>query len=291
MKFNRFARRFLDQAGATGSDTGGSGTALDAAVVAAAAAAADALAVTAAEAETAAKLLADKGSKTSDAEAKLLKDVMKQKARATELEGQLSQVNEKLKSFDGIDLEKVRVMLAEQEELERKRLEAKGDFDRLTKQIVERHTAEKTSMQQQIVDAQSASTSLTQQIAELTVGGAFASSKFVQEDLTLTPAKARVIYGAHFEFKDGKVVGYDKQTGASDRTLLVGSTAEALGFEEALKKIVDADPDRDQLLRSKMKPGAGSSTVKTGKKDEAAATVAMSSIERIAAGLKSLAQK
>jgi len=272
--------RLMDQAGEHGSDTGGTDTAGIAA--AAAQAAADKAAADKAE--------ADKG-KTSDAEAKLLKDLMKHKARSTDLEGQLAQVSDKLKLFDGIDLEKVRGMLAEQEALETKRLEAKGDFDRLTKQMGERHAADKTSMQLQLEAATSASTSLQQQIAELTVGGAFASSGFVQEGLTLTPAKARVIYGSHFEFKDGKVVGYDKPAGASDRTVLVNAAGTALGFEEAMQKIVDADPDRDELLRSKMKPGAGSSTTKGVKKADVEQKTQMTSIERIAAGLKALAIK
>jgi hypothetical protein len=273
----------MDQAGEGGTDAGGTGTG-DAAAAAALAAKAAADKVEADKAEAA------KG-QTSDAEAKLLKDLMKHKTRASELEGQLSQVNEKLKSFDGIDLDKVRTMLAEQEALETKRLEAKGDFDRLTKQMGERHAADKSSMQQQIEEAKLASVTLSRQIAELTVGGAFTNSQFVKEDLTLTPAKARVIYGSHFEFKDGKVVGYDKPAGASDRTLLVDAAANALSFEEAMRKLIEADPDRDELVKSKMKPGAGSSTVKSVKKDSSEAKAQMTSIERIAAGLKALAIK
>lgn len=228
--------------------------------------------------------------KPSDAEAKLLKDVMKHKTRAQELEAALAQVNEKVKSFEGIDLEKVRTMLAEQEEAERKRLESKGEYDRLVKQMGERHTSEKTLLQQQIEESNRAAFALKQQIAELTIGSAFNSSKFVADDLTLTPSKARVIYGSHFEFKDGKVVGYDKPAGASDRTVLVDSVGEPLSFEAAMLKIIEADPDRDQLIRSKMKQGAGSVTVTKGAKNVSTQTTPLTSVERIAAGLKALAK-
>jgi hypothetical protein len=227
--------------------------------------------------------------KPSDAEAKLLKDVMKHKTRAQELEAALAQVNEKVKSFEGIDLEKVRTMLTEQEEAERKRLESKGEYDRLVKQMGERHISEKSTLQQQIEESNKVASALKQQIADLTIGSAFTSSKFVQEDLTLTPSKARVIYGSHFEFKDGKVVGYDKPTGASDRTMLVDSVGEPLGFESAMLKIIEADADRDQLIRSKMKQGAGSVTTPKGAKVSATPTP-MSSVDRIAAGLKALAK-
>lgn len=229
-------------------------------------------------------------SKPSDAEAKLLKDVMKHKTRAQELEAALSQVNEKVKSFEGIDLEKVRTMLTEQEEAERKRLESKGDYDRLVKQMGERHSSEKSLIERQLEESNKVAGTLKQQIADLTIGSAFSSSKFVQEDLTLTPSKARVIYGSHFEFKDGKVVGYDKPTGASDRTVLVDSVGDSLSFEAAMLKIVEADADRDQLIRSKMKPGAGSTTTPKGSKNVSTPPAHTSSVDRIAAGLKALAK-
>lgn len=234
---------------------------------------------------------AGQGGKPSDSEAKLLKDVMKHKTRAGELETQLTQVNERLKAFEGIDANAVRAMLKEKEEIERKKLEEKGEYDRLVKQMGERHGTEKSELLQKIEESVRAAQALQQQIAELTVGNAFNSSTFVRDDLTLTPTKARVIYGAHFEFKDGKVVGYDKPAGAADRTMLVSSTSEPLGFETALLKIIEADPDKDHLLRSKMKSGAGSSTATKGAKKDQPNTKNLTSVERIANGLKALANQ
>lgn len=284
-----FSLHRLAPAGDDGSDTGGTGTgnAADDAAAAAAKTAADEAAA------KAAKDAADaEGKKTSDAEAKLLKDLMKYKTRAAELDKELQSAKEKVSAYEGVDLEKARAALAEQEDLERKRLEAKGDYDRLVKQMGERHGTEKTALQQQIEEARRATSSLQQQVADLTVGNSFTSSKFVAEELTLTPTKARIIYGAHFEFKDGKVVGYDKPAGASDRTVLVDATGDTLDFEDALKKLIEVDPDKDTLIRSKVKPGAGSSTVpKVGKKAESINTQALSSVDRIAAGLKALAKK
>lgn len=294
MRFQRLMKlhKLMDQAGDGGSDTGGTGTGTDAVAIAAAAAAkaaVDKAIADKAAADAAAALAA--GTKPSDEEAKLLKDVMKQKARAQELEAQLAQVTEKLKPFEGLDAVQIKAMLDEQAEAERKRLEKAGEYDRLVKQMGERHTQEKSVLEQAAVEEARAKAALQGQIAELTVGQSFTSSKFVTEDLTLTPTKARVIYGSHFEYKDGKVVGYDKPTGASDRTVLVSATGEPLVFEEAMKKIVEADPDRDHLIRSKMKPGAGSSTATKGsKRADGEQKSQLSSVERIAAGLKNLAK-
>ena len=73
-------------------------------------------------------------------------------------------------------------------------------------------------------------------------------------------SKARVLYGTHFEFKDGAIVAYDKPAGSAERNILVDAKGDPLSFEAAIKKIVEADPDKDQLLKSKIKPGAGSKT-------------------------------
>lgn len=228
--------------------------------------------------------------KPSDAEAKLLRDVMKQKTKATELETELTRVNAALKQFEGIDPAKVRALLAEQEELETKKLEAKGEYDRLTRQMAERHAAEKNELTQRLDTATQGTVALQRQIADLTVGSAFSQSKFVQDDLTLTPNKARVIYGSHFEFKDGQVIGFDKPAGASERTMLVDASGTALSFESALQKIIEADPDKDHLIRSKMKPGAGSGTIPKGTKKVDGNGPKPTSIDRIANGLKELAK-
>lgn len=284
--------KLQEPAGDGGSDTSGTGTGGDAAAIAAAQAATEAAALAATEAAALAAAEAAKtgGTKPTDAEAKLLKDVMKQKTLAQELAAELAKAKDQLKGFEGIDAAKVRALAAEAEEVERKRLVAAGDFERLTKQMGERHTTEKTTLEASLQASNTATAGLQKQIADLTVGTSFTTSKFVTEDLTLTPNKARVIYGAHFEFKDGKVIGFDKPAGASDRTMLVDSTGEALPFDQAMTKIVDADPDKDQLIRSKMKPGAGSTTVKGAKKADGEQRAQLSGVEKIAAGLKALAK-
>ena len=238
----------------------------------------------------------DKSAQPSDADAKLLKDMMKHKGKARELEAALAQVKEQLKAFEGLDPQKMRELQKEQEEAERKASEDRGEYDRLVKQMGERHAEEKQRLQNDLETIRNQGATLQQQIADLTVGSAFGNSRFVADELTLTPTKSRVIYGCHFEFKDGAVVGYDKPAGASERTLLVDAQGDALSFDEALRKLVEADPDREQLLRTKAKPGAGSVTTAKGAKkaidaSKAASERNLTPAEKIAAGLKSIASK
>jgi hypothetical protein len=120
-------------------------------------------------------------------------------------------------------------------------------------------------------------------ISKLTVGHAFDASEFIAEELTMTPRKARVVYGDHFDIVDDAIVAYDKPRGAKDRTQFVDGRGDPLSFDEAMRKIVEADADRDHLLRSKMKTGADSKTVK-GKAPESK-TAELHGIEKIRAGL------
>lgn len=229
--------------------------------------------------------------KPSDSEAKLLKEVMKQKDAAKAAQAEVDRLKAEITKFEGIDPVKVRELLAQQAEEERKKAEARGEYDRLIKQMADSHKADRETLVSTISVKDTTIAGLQKQIADMTVGQAFTGSEFIKGELTLTPTKARVIYGAHFEFKDGAVIGYDKPAGASDRTPLVDAAGQPLSFEDALKKLVDADPDKDQLYRSKVKPGAGSSTQSGGPAAAAAAAAeaakGMSSVSKIAAGLKS----
>lgn len=243
--------------GGSGEGTGGSGEGGVAAALAAKDAAEKAAADAAkakADDEAAKKAAGEKS--VSDDVAKLLKENMKRKAREEELQGEL-------KKFEGIDPEAVRKMLADKAEDEKKKAEAAGEYDRVKKMMADEHAKEVAKLQKALADSQSEISHSKAAINELTVGQAFASSEFIKEDLILPPAKARALFASNFEMVDGKIVAFDKPKGASERTQLVDASGAPLGFDEAMKKIVAADPDSASLLKSKLRAGAGSSTTDT----------------------------
>lgn len=229
----------------------------------------------------------DKGKgKPSDGEAKLLKEVMEKKGKIKELEKTIDDLNGQIKKFDGIDPEAVRALLRERQEAETKKLEAQGNFEAVKKQMIDAHNAELQSERTKSQQALDEANKLKQQIGELTVGNAFGNSPFIREEMALTPAKTRIVYGPHFEFdaEHGRVVGYDKPAGTKGRSPLVDGNGEPLPFEEALKKLVEADPDREHLLKGKIKTGANSRTEGTGAPPQPAQE--MSARDKILAGLK-----
>lgn len=236
----------------------------------------------------------EKGGKPSDKEAELLKEVMKRKEKEAKLANELkalgdqnAELNKKLQQFDGINVEEVRKLLEAKKAQDEDAALKRGEFDRLKSQMVDEHnkalTSVKTESEKVITELTQKLGAATNQIVDLTIGRAFGDSQFVLKDLTMTPAKARVVFGPHFELQDGRVVGFDKPAGAQNRTMLVDGSGDPLPFDKALAKIVDADADRDQLLRSKMKGGSGSNTVSGAKPTPELG----SGRERIKAGLAS----
>lgn len=215
---------------------------------------------------------------------RLLGETMKRKQTIKELESKLS-------AFEGIDPEQVRNLLSKEAEAEAQRKQAeeeqlakKGEWDRLRASIVEEHQKVLSEKDQELAAANEALAKAMAQIEGLTVGNAFSASQFITDETVITPNKARIIYGSHFEVEDGQVVAYDKPRGAGERTKLVGGDGEPLAFEQAIKKLIDADPERDSLLKPKMKSGAGSKESVGGQ----AKTSDKTSREKIASGLASL---
>lgn len=200
--------------------------------------------------------------KTDDEKASLLREVMDKKSK-------LKDAEDRLKSFDGIDPAKYRELVAKEAEAERADAEKKGDFDRVKAMMADAHATEKKTLEDQITELKGQLTAAGGVIEELTVGNTFGNSAFINKNLILSPAKTRILYGSHFESEDGAVVGYDKPRGAADRTKLVNASGSALPFDEALAKIVDADPDKKSVMRQITKPGAGSGTVQLPAKEEA----------------------
>lgn len=230
----------------------------------------------------------NKDTQQSPEEAKHLKEVMKWKSRARELE-------EKMKEFEGLDAAEIRDLMEKSRDAERKQLEAQqaleeqkareaGDFDKLKANMAKEHAKQMKALEEQLKERDSEKDTLNKRINDLTIGSAFTNSSFVRNNLTLPPAKARIIYGSYFDLDEqGRVVGYDKPKGAADRQPIIDGSGEPVGFEEAFKKIVEADPDKDDILRSTVRAGTGSRPVDTTVK---APPMKITGTQRIALALK-----
>lgn len=203
----------------------------------------------------------EKNKKLSPEAAALLREVMEKKAS-------LKDANDKLKAFDGVDPAEYAALKAAKTAAETLAAEKAGDFERAKAMMAEEHKKEADLKLAAIAEKETTITAQQKMINDLTIGQSFSNSKFVTDELALTPAKARVIYGSHFEFEGDQIVAYDKPKGESARTKLIDSAGKALSFEESVKKIVEADPEKDKLLKSTIKPGGKSETIDTKVKND-----------------------
>lgn len=229
----------------------------------------------------------EKSSSMTDNEAKLLKDVMKKKEQLAEAQGKINELSKSLDAINALGgLEKLSAMIHAEEAKQKEELEKKGEWEKLKKQMSEDHTKAMAEIQKQLQESTKLYQDSQKKIIELTLGAQFNSSKFIAEELTLPPSKARVVYEQYFDLVDGKVVGYDKPRGQEGRTPLVDQFSNNLSFDEAMKKIVEADPDSESLLRSKVKSGSGSQPSNKSIKPEN--TTTLTGLEMISAGLRKL---
>jgi len=202
----------------------------------------------------------------SDSEAELLKDAMKHKQARKDAEAALNELKGKL---EGVDLEEYQQLIKEREEsaAAKKKAEedaaiARGDFDKVRSQMSEQHEAAmekmRTELTEKLEEREQALKKASSVIEELTVGSQFSASKFIADDTIYTPTKARRLYGDHFEVEEGKIVAYDAPRGSEGRSPLVDSKGNNAGFEEAMRRIIESDPEKDEILVAKMRPGAQS---------------------------------
>jgi hypothetical protein len=223
----------------------------------------------------------DKKSGLTDTEAKALKELMAWKTKAREAEKEKAELEAK---YGGIDLDAAKAALKAAEEAETKELEKKGEYDRLLAK--QRDAAEARIEAERLAKEEAVKriSQLEQTVNKLALGNSFANSKYISENLALTPNKTEVLYASHFEIEDGKVIAYDAPKGAANRTPIVDARGEPVPFDEALAAIINTDPDKDYLLKSNLKSGAGSKApVDTGK--EKTPTYS-SSLDKLAAGVK-----
>lgn len=201
--------------------------------------------------------------------AKVLKDMMKHKdARKKAEDSEKAKADELAKLselLNGLKPDEVKAALEAQKTAEEERAKAAGEWEKLKERLVHSHKTEigtvKAALDKEIADLKAQNDARTAQIRKLTVSNSFAASKFINEELILTPGKAEKLFGENFkvEEKEGQVsvVAY-----LGDEPI-VDTEGKPLSFDAALREIVGRDDDKDSILRSKAKPGSGS-----GKSDD-----------------------
>lgn len=227
----------------------------------------------------------------SDAEAKLIKEVMEKKAQIKEQTEKLASLQKTIEGFGGVDAIKALIdekakAEAAKKEADKEALEKKGEWDKLKAQMADEHAKATEAFKAQVSELTARLEAEEAKIADLTVGAAFGNSEYISSKTILPGSKARALYGSYFDIgEDGSVIGYDKPRGSAGRTALVDQLGNNLGFEAAIAKIIEADPDHESLMRAQTSRGSGSGSTGMPHINKTTSEKPKSGLEMIAAAL------
>jgi hypothetical protein len=154
----------------------------------------------------------------------------------------------KLKTFEGIeDPEAARKALGTVANLDAKKLIDAGEAEKVRAEITKAFEAK-------LADASAQAETLKSQLYGQMVGGAFSRSKFVADKLAIPADLVEARFGKHFAVKDGKVIATD----ANGNTIYSpANPGEPADFDEALTHLVNAYPQKDQILKGSGAGGGG----------------------------------
>jgi uncharacterized protein YdaT len=173
--------------------------------------------------------------------------------------------------------------------LDDKKLIEADEVEKLKNKVREESTLEfskiKKQYEQALKEKEEALGATSTQIRELLVDNQFHSSKYIPDVLTLTPRMAKKVFGDNF-----KVETVNNQTMAvgyigNEPIMSKSNIGEYASFDEALKIMIDADPDKDSYTKVDVKKVADNNTVKPTLHTFSVGQETLSSIDKIKAGL------
>lgn len=217
-------------------------------------------------------------------------EVEKLKKEKADLLKEVMAKKEKLKEYEGIDASEAKRLLKEKKDAEeaaaaaeKEKLEKENNWEALKKQMVEENDKVIKGLNDQITALKEELENNKKERETLFMNNKFEESKYIRENLVLSPNKTKVLYGSYFEVENGELVAYNSPKGSSNRVRLVDANGNNLEFDKAVEKIVGQDPDKNTLLKSKAHVGAGSNVNVTGNGE--ALKQKMSTYEKILQGL------
>ena len=157
-------------------------------------------------------------------------------------------------------LEAAEAKLSEFAEIEdpkaaREALEAVKSLDGKSKADIEKARNEVAARFQKELDAERAKVkTLETSLHSEVIGGGFARSKFINENLSIPAELAQSHFGRHFVIENGRMVAKDANGN------VIGSKAnpaEPAAFDEAMETLVSGYAYKDHILKATQKGGSG----------------------------------
>lgn len=155
------------------------------------------------------------------------------------------------KAFDGLDPVKVKEALNTVQNLDAKKLVDAGEVDKVKAEITE---ALKQTYEPQLQQLTQERDAVQQQLHKELIGGGFARSKFIQENIAVPVDMIQATFGKNFQIENGKVVA----VGADGQKIYSRTRpGEIADFDEALETLVGGYQYKDSILKGSQSQGGG----------------------------------
>lgn len=161
------------------------------------------------------------------------------------------QAETSLKAFEGLDASKAKQALQTVQNLDAKKLVDAGEIEKVKTELTE---ALKQTYEPQLKQLTTERDQVQNQLHQELIGGGFARSKFIQDNIAIPTDMIQATFGNNFKIEDGKVVGYD----ANGQKLYSRTRpGEIAGFDEALETLVGGYQYKDSILKGNQSSGGG----------------------------------
>ena len=161
------------------------------------------------------------------------------------------QFEAQVKAFEGLDPVTVKEALGIVQNLDAKKLVDAGEVDKVKAEITD---ALKKTYEPQIQQLTTERDAVQQQLHSELIGGGFARSKFIQDNIAVPVDMIQATFGKNFQIENGKVVavGTDGQ-----KIYSRARPGEVADFDEALESLVGGYQHKDSILKGGQGSGGG----------------------------------
>lgn len=161
------------------------------------------------------------------------------------------QFEAQVKAFEGLDPVKVKEALGIVQNLDAKKLVDAGEVDKVKAEITD---ALKKTYEPQIQQLTTERDAVQQQLHSELIGGGFARSKFIQDNIAVPVDMIQATFGKNFQIENGKVVA----VGADGQKIYSRARpGEVADFDEALETLVGGYQHKDSILKGGQGTGGG----------------------------------
>lgn len=155
------------------------------------------------------------------------------------------------KAFEGLDPVKVKEALGIVQNLDAKKLVDAGEVDKVKAEITD---ALKKTYEPQIQQLTSERDAVQQSLHNELIGGGFARSKYIQDNIAVPVDMIQATFGKNFQIENGKVVA----VGADGQKIYSRTRpGEVADFDEALETLVGGYQHKDSILKGGQGSGGG----------------------------------